>query len=213
MNNTIRGILVSIIVAASPANSQSPGEALHGLGVEIGAGTNNLFWSSPFNIRTFGGVPTDRTHFSLTVNARLLYRAELTGVLSVQPFMGYNRFGGSTDPEQGIQDRYSFDALEVGTFALLRLSSIQLGAGFKVNRHLAVHYRLADTDQTIMDGDRSDWFTGWSEDVGLRMTYTFEPITISGEAWHGLSNLTNFGADRGARIYQDHFRILVGHTL
>ena len=175
-----------------------------GIGLEIGTGINQLLWSAPFNIRTPGGVAVDRTGASTVFNIRINYSSTLSESFILQPFVGYNQIGGSRGGDEG----YSFDSIEFGGFLLWKVSNICVGIGGKHNSHKTVEYSYS----TIEDIDRSDWFKDYSNDIGFRASYMFEPITLSIETWFGFSNLSS-GPLTHASIHQNHMRILIGYTL
>ena len=194
--------ILFLVISKVTSLAQSNEFIFNGLGVEIGGEQNNLFWSAPFNIRTPGGVATDRTNFSIGINIRINYRAYHTNSFVILPFIGYSQFGGSSDV-----DKYSFDAIEFGSFALFSISNFLFGIGGKINSHLKVHYQYSSYDI-----NRSEWFTKWSEDVGFRASYFLAPITLSFETWFGLNNLAN-GPLAGATVHQNHFSFLIGYTI
>ncbi|MBN2103564.1 hypothetical protein JW835_05930 [bacterium] len=172
--------------------------------LEIGSGHNTLFWSSPVSIKTPGGVPVNRTKFYFTSNIRLNYHLNLFGNTHALPFIGYNRFGGNSG-----EDKYYFDTIEIGSLFIYRILNVRLGAGAKINSQFKAIYQSSSFD---MEENRSDWFTKWSSDMGLRAGYYFKPVYISIECWFGLSNLANRPLPN-TRIRQNHYRILIGYTI
>jgi hypothetical protein len=205
MTRKIRYSLIPIIILIIPPSqiySQSFSSFPDGLGIEIGGGQNNLFWSGIGPTGPFGYFPVDRTNFHLTPNIRISYYTSVTDGFSVLPFIGYNDFGG-TATIGNIQSRYSFYALEAGFVFLHEFSNLSFGAGFKEKLNLHVLY------EPYHGGDYTKLFPSWSDDAGLRASYSITPITFSIESWFGLTNL---GGKTGYSIHEDHYRFLVGYT-
>ena len=57
------------------------------------------------------------------------------------------------------------------------ISNLGLGIGCKTNMHLKAEFKYPS-----MKEDRSDWFTKWSGDIGLRSSYLLKPIHINIES-------------------------------
>ncbi len=184
-----------------------------GLGIEIGVGQNNFFWSAPSGIETIGAGPIDRTYFTLTPNIRINYSIQFDNNFSAMVFTGYNRFGGSSSFEYGHQSKYYFNAIEGGSFFFLNFSSFHFGVGLKANYHIYVQFEHSTSTDSYKN-DRSKWFKDWSGDIGIRSTYAFIPFSISLEAWFGLNDLRNiYIIPSGGVIKENHYRLLFGYTL
>jgi hypothetical protein len=174
------------------------------IGVEIGGGLNSLFWSSPFNIRTPGGVSVDRTHLWITPNVRINSYFSPLDWIKLVPFIGYDRVGGSSG-----EDTYSLDVAEIGCFALYQISGLHIGPGIKWSYLLRATY---DTNPSSLGHvDRSTWFAKGLLDAGLRVSHPISDFTIAVEFWQGLNGL-GIGPLDGATIRGNHYRFLVGYT-
>lgn len=196
--------MLLLLTQSSIAQSLKP--TFKDLGFEVGGGQNTLFWSSPISILTPGGVPVNRTELYLTPNVRLNYTFKLLETTYIFPFIGYNRFGGSSS-----DSKYYFDTIEFGSFFIYNISNLGFGVGSKINSHLKVTYKSSSAD---MNEDRSKWFKKWSGDIGLRISYLLKPFYLSIESWFGLTNLANDPLSHAkARVRQNHFRILIGYTI
>ena len=181
---------------------QSVDEVEEGIGLEVGAGQNVLFWNAPFNIRTPGGVAADRTHLFVTPNLRLKYTRMFSRHLQTLAFAGYHQFGGKSLEN----DSYTVSAVEVGTVVSVPWHQYTVGIGGKLNRHLHVRYHLGSSVW-----NRSAWFTDWSGDVGVRLGYSLSPWSVHGELWFGLTNLAE-GNLSGATVREQHARLMLGYT-
>ncbi|MEJ2616638.1 MAG: hypothetical protein P8Z35_16905 [Ignavibacteriaceae bacterium] len=147
-----------------------------GLGIEMGLGQNNLYWRARSLMMSLGLGPCDRTEIFLTTNVRINYNMQFENILSAIIFIGYNRFGGSSKN----YDKYLFNALEGGSFVLYNISDLKFGIGFKTNHFISIQYN---------NEDRSELFSNWSENIGIRAMYLFSPFSISLESWFGLTDL------------------------
>jgi hypothetical protein len=183
---------------------QSRTSFLNGFCLEVGGGQNNLFWSPDFSvmtqIRTFGLDAVDRTNFKFAPNFRLSYQYKYKPSFLITPFVGYNQIGGYSK-----DDSYIFKAVEIGTFALYKISNFSLGIGTKVSFFINTEYKLYDSVW-----DHSDWFSNQTGDIGLRTSYSIRPFLLSLESWFGLLNLGK-GILEKANIHQNHYRILIGY--
>ncbi|MCW8848550.1 MAG: hypothetical protein OQJ81_01125 [Melioribacteraceae bacterium] len=151
-------------------------------------------------IRTFGLDAVDRTNFKFAPNVRLSYKYKYKPSFLMTPFVGYNQIGGYRK-----DDTYVFEAVEIGTFALYKISNFSLGVGTKFSFILNAEYKYLNSDW-----DRSDWFTKQTADLGLRASYSIKPFILSVESWFGIFNLGN-GILEKANIHQNHYRILLGY--
>jgi len=201
-NNKVFITLLLLFTLQNISLSQSTKSLLSGFGLEFGGGQNSMFWSAPFNIRTLGGVPADRTEMKFAPNIRITYKLDYQIPIALLPFLGYNQIGGSSN-----EDKYSFNSIEIGGFALYKLSNINFGIGIKMDYLLDAEYKLLNSNSKW---DRSDWFTKLTSDVGLRASYSLKPFIIGVETWFGIINLAS-GATDGAKIYENHYRVLLGY--
>jgi len=172
---------------------------VYGFGIEVGVGHNHFLRSTPCGIKTPGDFVADRkeTYFTPTIRVTCLFN--LSNKFDMQPFMGYNRFGG-----KGSRDIYSFDALEPGIFTHYRYANLSFGIGAKIHRILRVRYQ-----RSSYHADRTDWFVEYSKNVGARVSYSFKHISLSLESWFGINDLTD-GLVDSATVYENHYRIIVG---
>ena len=142
--------------------------------------------------------------FSFTPEIRVNYSTDVSQSLSVQPFVGYNRYGGAS-----TYDSYWFDSVEFGTFLLFDATYCFAGVGAKISRNFKVHYRHVGFNE---DDGLADYFSDWAGNLGGRLTYTFAPLSVSGEAWFGLNNIAGKGWGRATKIRENHFKAIVGYT-
>ncbi|NPE30390.1 hypothetical protein HNV12_21030 [Methanococcoides sp. SA1] len=171
------------------------------IGIEVGVGHNQLNWSKYNNIKTCGGLNINRNSFYMTPTIRSYYRINICKPLYIQPFVGYHKFGGKSS-----DDKYTFNAFEFGMLLQNRLSSISYGLGFKINKIFNVNYRSSRYEE-----DRPDWFKNCSKNIGFRVSYLINKISISAESWFGLEDLS-IGPVEGTKIYENHFRLLLGYS-
>ena len=181
-----------------------------GLGFEIGIGQNNLFWSKQTTMEMTGTSPVNRTELWLTPDLRLTYEMTLPSRFSTRLFIGFNRFGGTYD-DANSEDRYAFNALEMGSFFLAGFKTVRLGAGLKANRHLSVNYKHSGSGNSFSE-DRSDWFKKWSYNAGACVTYPFSHLHISLEAWFGLTDLCDLYKNKDGWIHENHYRMMLGYA-
>jgi hypothetical protein len=213
----VKSLKALIIIAIILSHSNSMGQVFkpfpEGLGIEIGGGQNNLFWSAPPGILTIGAGPIDRTHFVLTPNIRINYDFQLSSDYSTILFVGYNRFGGYTALKNGYQDAYIFDVTEGGLFFLLGISKLHIGVGLKANYHNRVLFNHI-TPFYSENENRTEWFVKLSTDAGIRIMYSISHFNLSLEAWFGLNDLRNSQILLpGGIIREHHYRFLFGYTL
>jgi hypothetical protein len=213
-------IVVALSVLLSPSlYSQS---LLSGLGVEVGGGHNQLFWSAPtqyFPPTVNTTIKSDRTDLSFTPTVRVNYRWEVAPAVEVIPFIGYNQFGGKQKQANGYQDQFWFSALEGGTFAMYTVDDFSFGAGIEANYHLKVtgrwlgsYFQTTSANESWEEDNVSDWFTKWSGDAGARVSYQYVHFSLSLEGWFGVTKL-QAGMFSPATIEENHFRILLGYNL
>jgi len=191
----------------------------HGIGFEIGGGHNQLFWNL-----IGSDVSGDRIEFSLTPTVRVTYLLAVAEQADVEPFVGYNRFGGvSTEKSNGYKDEYWFDAVEFGFSGIYNLAGFRLGVGVKVNWHMSATINSfgsltdpASSDREWKETDLiSEWnFPRWSSDIGGRAGYQVDQFLFSAEAWFGITDLLHGSIfDGAAEARENHYRVLVGYVL
>ncbi len=206
-------LIIALVVPGTNSFSQIFKPLPKGLGIEIGGGQNNLFWSAHPGIETIGAGPIDRTQLVLTPNIRINYIIQLNSIFTAMVFTGYNRFGGSSNFEDGHQSKYYFNAIECGSFFLFSISNFRIGIGLKANYHLNVQFDFNTSSYTYNE-NRSDWFKNWSGNAGIRSMYVLLPFSISLEVWLGLNDLRNTHIILpGGVIRENHFRLLFGYIL
>jgi hypothetical protein len=203
-----------ILVISQEIYSQS---ILSGFGVEVGGGHNQLFWQG--NYFSYIPIDADRTNLSFTPTIRVNYQWYIMQNVSLIPFTGYNQFGGKDKQPNGYQDQYWFDALECGALGMYSFNNYSVGVGIKANYHLKVTGRWLGTfaqgvsaNDVWDEGDISNWFTKWSSDAGVRVSYKYAHFSISLESWFGITEL-QAGLISAATIRENQFRILIGYTL
>lgn len=209
--------LVLLLVASSVAHSQ-PFPA--GLGVEIGGGYNQLFFSVPAQyVPANSSTEFNRTDLFVTPAVRLTYRWNLTPWLEVTPFVGYDQFGGKTKLGNGYEDQFQFDAVESGLYSMYPIGDFSLGLALKANYHLKVTARYfgyanqtSVTNATWREKDVSDWYTRWSGDLGGRVSYQYQNFSLSLDGWFGITHLQH-GVNSLASIRSNQYRVFLGYTL
>ncbi len=147
-------------------------------------------------------LPADRNDIFATPTIHINYKLKLLNRLYLQPFFGYNQYGG----KGGDEDKYSFRALELGLFAQYKYSILLFGIGAKISKNLNVKYYYSSSSN-----NRSDWFVKYSGDAGVRISYIIKAVSISMESWFGISNLAD-GPLAGATVYENHYRVMLGYT-
>ena len=133
--SAVLGMMLLLFVGSSSAQlaRSFPG----GLGIELGAGHNQLFWDVKGS-----DVSGDRLEFSLTPTARVTYLLMVAEPFDLVPFVGFNRFGGkSSEKPSGYKDEYWFDAIEMGLSGQYHIDHIRIGVGLKVNWHISATVR------------------------------------------------------------------------
>jgi hypothetical protein len=195
-----------------------------GLGFEIGAGHNQLFWKAEdFDGKT---LRANRTALSVLPSARIHYTVSVTQKAGLYTFVGYNEFGGRSteglhrsfiEPDVLYKDRFRFQNLEAGVSALYRIAGINAGLGAKVNHHLRktqrYHFKNHPMGRDGWQTSGFDLFKDWSADGGIRIEYALlNGITLAGEGWFGLTELSDM---EGFTTYvrQNHYRFLIGYRL
>ena len=190
-------------------------QSFEGLGMELGAGHNQLFWKAE-------SKQADRTRFSLTYNFKCIYNIDTVKDLSIVPFIGYNRFGGiSAEEPNGYKDKYWIDAIDGGFFLLYGYDNIRLGTGLKYSRHLkattCAYGRIVDPPDTQRSWEEYDvmyFFKKYSYSISLRADYNLNNhVFIIFESWFGLNNFAHRDLDNILTIKQNHYRLLVGFVL
>jgi hypothetical protein len=212
-------ILALVLMMSQGLCSQS---ILSGLGVELGGGHNQLFWSAPTQYLppAINTVKTaNRTDLSFTPTVRVNYQWNIAQTLAVIPFVGYNQFGGKSKLANGYQDQFWFDAMEGGAFGMYVLNDISFGVGLKANYHLKVTGRwygsalqTSSAGASWQEDNVSDWFTKWSGDAGVRVSYKYEHFSLSLDSWFGVTKL-QAGIFSPATIRENQFRALLGYTI
>jgi hypothetical protein len=206
-------VFMVLIVPQSNSKAQIFRPFPEGLGVEVGGGQNNLLWSGTPAILMAGTQNFDRTHFYLTPNIRINYNIQFAEKYSSLFFVGYNRFGGATEIYNGFQDKYLYDVVEGGTFFLFSTANFRFGAGLKANYITYVQFYTITPHGSFRE-NRTELFTNWSEDFGIRTMYLFSHFSMNLEVWLGLSDLRNYQMlPSGGSVKENHFRFLVGYTL
>ncbi len=198
-------LIITLAVLHSQISAQSLMSFPHGLGIEIGTGQNDFYWSGNGSQGPFGWTSFNRTDFHLTPNIRLTYQTPLPSGFALLPFVGYNHFGGTTN-QTGFQSQYSFHALEFGFIFIYEFSHLSLGAGFKDKLNLYVQY---DEAASNIHENYTMLFPSWSDNAGFRGSYCVAPVTFSVESWFGMSNLA---FDSRLKVRENHYRFLVGYT-
>lgn len=167
------------------------------IGIEIGSGHNVLLWPKTVGIKTPGAAAVDRNELYITPSIRINYTISISNKYGLMPFIGYNYLGGKLEGST-----YSFKIIECGVFTQYNYERLSFGFGVKNNRNLDVQYHFPAFDE-----DRTDWFVNQWIDAGIRISYLINRFSISIEPWFGLNNLAT-GPIKGAKIYENHYRIM-----
>ena len=215
-------IIIMILFISSTLYSQS----LNGLGIELGAGHNQLFWE------TADGLEANRTQFWITGNIKCVYDIELSKNISVIPFIGYNRFGGKSDIGPGpggtgdveYQDKIWIDALDGGFHLLYRYQKFRFGPGLKYSRHLKASSKASGVT-TDSSGVTRTWESEGNNDImfffrknsyslSLRADYRLgRHVYFAFESWFGQGHLESPDWEDIITIKQNHYRLLLGLVL
>jgi hypothetical protein len=160
----------------------------------------------------------------VTPTIRLLYQITPVDKIIVIPFLGYNKFGGKSDPYSNEYiDIYWFEALELGLTVQYEIQKIRIGTGIKNNFHMDVKMKEFGSPAEPAGSDRS-WHTHSvmetysmpksSFDLGAKIGIRLRRFICSGEAWFGLSDLVQ-GSIFGeiATSHENHYRVLIGYVL
>lgn len=190
-------LLILSLVLFSHSYGKNLKDRLPDMGIEIGFGQNTLDWVKSNNILTVGDGEYKRKDMYITPTIRISYRSSLYRNIYAQLFMGYTEFGGKSSADQ-----YNFKCHEYGMLAYYSYSNFSFGAGLKVNQILKVKYHM-----NYLDENRSDWFTKYSGNFGLKASYLIRNVSISTEAWFGITNLSALGGVS----YENQYRILLGY--
>ena len=205
-------ILILFLSLSSILHSQS----LKGLGIELGAGHNQLFWKADIG-------EANRTKFFLTYTLQFIYDVSIFNRFSIIPFIGYNRFGGKSDEKpNGYKDKYWIDAIDGGFHILYKYNKIRFGTGLKYSRHVRAISESYGSITDPPDAQRS-WkkdedvmffFKKYSFSVLFRTDFKlYRHIFFIFESWFGLNNFANKNIDDIVTIKQNHYRLLFGFLL
>lgn len=207
----------------SPAIGQSPSINLEGIGIEVGAGYNQLFWKAN---TIFGEEHYDRTAFSIMPSIRVHYQRTIGSYVAIYSFFGYNEFGGASEldesktftaPDILYEDRIKIRSLESGIMGQYPIKNLHMGLGLKGSYHLDFENKFYYENRPNYENgwhtdDNSLFFKRWSMDAGIRMAYhTKSHLIFGAEGWFGITDLGD--DDFQLFIRENHFRILVGYQL
>lgn len=212
-------IVILLFLSHTMVNAQLCKPFPEGLGIELGAGHNQLYLKSTVDSNT-----GNRLAFTITPNIRLFYHWQPVKYMIIMPFTGYNKFGGKSDPYSNEYiDSYWFEALEYGLIGQFVIRSIQIGIGIKGNYHFDV--KLTDFGAPEKPAGLSrTWHTRSvmdeyaipmsSADIGARISIRLGHLIGSAEAWFGLTNMVNGSIfDPIAESRENHYRVLIGYVL
>ncbi|HKK44937.1 MAG TPA: hypothetical protein VJ964_05415 [Balneolaceae bacterium] len=218
-------IVLSILILPDLTRAQSTSFIPTGLGFEIGAGYNQLFWRaySPSLDKT---TTENRTAFSIMPSFRINYKFNVYSNISLYTFLGFNEFGGYSklhkqtvilDANALYKDQITFKTFDLGFIGLYKFGDVSIGGGFKLNRHLQIRNRSyyennPHTPNGWSTDDISYFFKDWSADSGLRIEYSTPLRMILGaESWFGITNLGTSKYATDFHIHENHFRLLIGY--
>jgi len=199
--NISRSLFLVIIILFSNSIFAQNSSFYNNFGIETGVGQNTLNWSKYTGILTIGASNIDRNNLYLTSTYRIYYKICFYNHICFQPFLGYHKFGGKSS-----EDQYTFNALEIGLLPQFNYKNISCGIGYKINKIFKARYYY---NESVLN--RSSWFTDYSQNIGLRASYLFNEINISAETWFGFEDLSS-GPTKGGKIFENHFRLLLGYT-
>ena len=103
-----------------------------------------------------------------------------------------------------------FNTIEIGSILNYNYSNISIGFGGKFNYLLKSIYSYPSFEK---DDDRSNWFTNYSYNLGIGISYTINRIVINFESWFGISNLAGNDILPSAKIRENNYRLLLGYRL
>jgi hypothetical protein len=221
MRTVIRFIipLVSLISIGRIAIAQVFLPFPEGLGLEIGGGHNQLLWRVNPDPPLQEEGSYDRQKLSFTPTVRLSYQMQPFESIALVPFVGYNRVGGKSSVwSSGYEDRFWFDALELGGFLTWQTGVFAIGPGAKYSHYFkkTVFY----FDSFLETGPRhwkevpeEIFFKNESSDLGIRLSMLFSHWSFSAESWFGIVRLERDDLDKYLDLRENHFRLLVGYRL
>ena len=188
------------------------------LGIEFGIGSNELLW----DVRDNNG---DRSVFQASLSARIFYKIYLSENLNLKPIFGYIRYGGLSEvQDNGYQDEYYFDALQIGSLLILEQPNIplQFSLGFKVKNYFKARNRsfgsfnaVHNNDAIWIDVDASSFFEKLSFNFGAGVGYKFSNFHLTMEYWIGIGGFQNedLFKEISAKIKENHYRLFLGYHL
>ena len=210
--------IIIFLITALPFFGQKESDFPSGLGIEIGAGSNELLWG----LRDNEG---DRSVFNLSLSSRIYYKIPLSNSLNLKPFFGYIRFGGlGEEQDNGYVDEYYFDAFEFGGLVILEEKAlpINFSLGLKVKKYFEATGRFygdifdpVNSQRTWVKEDVSSFFEKYSFNIGAGVGTSFSNIYITMEYWVGLNEFKNndLFKDSEPKIKENHYRLFVGYQL
>jgi len=191
----------------------------HGLGVEVGAGHNQLLWHARAVPGLSQEIDASREEFSVTAIFRLHYEFYPLDGVQILPFVGYNKFGGaSATMASGYRDKYWIQAVEIGSFATYAFNDVRVGIGYKYNRHVSMTVRyygsLYETGTRSWQEEVEKIFLKkYSSCITPRGSKALSHWRLSAEAWFGISSLQQDYLDDVLAIQENHYRVILAFTL
>lgn len=211
-------LIIILLLSALPYYGQTEKTFPSGLGLEVGIGSNELLWG----LRDDEG---DRAVFQLSLSSRLYYKIPLSQSLNLKPFIGYIRFGGtSEEQDNGYKDEYYFDAFEFGGLVVLEEETlpVNFSLGLKVKKYFEATGRLyggfedpVNSQRTWIEEDASPYFDKYSFNLGAGVGTSFSNFYITMEYWVGLNDIKNKDAFEPSdpKIKENHYRLFLGYQL
>jgi hypothetical protein len=192
-----------------------------GIGFEAGFGYSQMRHQVHANPPINEASTHHRDAFFLTPTIRLSYEMYPTSFLPLRTFVGYDISGGKSQTEQnGYQDKYTFQQIELGITVSYSYQRFDFGAGIKYNLHLKVTNEAfgaindpPGSERNWSETDVTDLFRDNSTDLGIRLDYNIDPVILSFEAWFGMTDLEADDFSELIDIDKKKYLLLIGYQL
>jgi hypothetical protein len=190
-----------------------------GLGFELGTGHNQLLWHVHASPGLYPESDSPREEFRPTPTVRIRYEFYPLIILQIQPFIGYDQFGGKSKTlSDGYKDEFWIHAIEMGIVFSYATGDLRAGVGFKYNRHFNVRHRFfgtlgQETPRSWEDEEEALFLKRNSANIGPKVSWVFSPWNVSAEGWFGITDLQRSELDPLVRIRENHYRFLIAYTL
>ena len=215
--------LVAALIFGS-AFGQDNSDFAKGLGLEIGTGYSEMFWSGETAWGEFS-----LTDFSLSPEIRVFYRLNVINDFFIHAFAGFQQIKGiGVEPVWFYEcnQKYKLDRAFIGSNFLYHFTKINFysGIGLKLFRVNSATLESNTNDPSyplsLEKQDLKNTYNEFSLDIGIVANYEVLNFLFSLEGWFAITNLykiPDYGlleiGTRNLTIHENHFRLLVGHKL